>query len=102
MDQLPDIFKALGDTIRLKIMQMLAEQGEICVCKVQEALGMGQSAVSHHMAVLRRARLLISRREGQKIFYRINAEVFTGSLMPWTSGILDLLALEPAGSPDCD
>ena len=75
MDELSEIFKALGDPTRLRIMQMLAESGEICVCKIQEALDMGQSAVSHHMAALRHAGLVIHRREGQRIYYRIDAGV---------------------------
>jgi ArsR family transcriptional regulator, arsenate/arsenite/antimonite-responsive transcriptional repressor len=71
-----EAFKALGDATRLRIVRMLAENGEMCVCIVMAQLGMGQSAVSHHMAALKRAGLLHARRQGQWIHYSINVEAF--------------------------
>jgi ArsR family transcriptional regulator, arsenate/arsenite/antimonite-responsive transcriptional repressor len=71
-----EAFKALGDATRLRIVRMLAENGEMCVCIIMEQLGMGQSAVSHHMAALKRAGLLHSRRQGQWIHYSLNVEAF--------------------------
>jgi ArsR family transcriptional regulator, arsenate/arsenite/antimonite-responsive transcriptional repressor len=76
MSNLEDVFKALGDPSRLKIVSMLAENGEMCVCKIVEALNMGQPAVSHHMAALRHAGLVNHRKEGQWIHYSLNRESF--------------------------
>ena len=67
-----EVFKALGDATRLQIVRMLAENGETCVCHIMDKLGMGQSAVSHHMAVLKHAGFLRARREGQWIHYSLD------------------------------
>ena len=67
-----EVFKALGDPTRLKIVQMLAENGETCVCKIVEAFNLSQPAVSHHMGILKHAGLLFARREGQWIHYSLN------------------------------
>lgn len=76
-----EVFKALGDPTRLRIVRMLAEQGEVCVCKIVEAFGMNQPAVSHHMAKLKQARLVHHRKQGQWIYYSLNTDsVKTGPL----------------------
>ena len=72
---LSEVFKALGDPTRLKIVCMLAEAGELCVCKIVEELDMGQSAISHHLAKLRYAGILRTRRQGQWIHYSLNIDV---------------------------
>lgn len=69
-----DVFKALGDPTRLRIVKMLAENSETCVCTIVDELNMGQSAVSHHMAKLKQAGLLHSRKEGQWIHYSLNVD----------------------------
>ncbi|HAH87714.1 MAG TPA: transcriptional regulator, partial [Armatimonadetes bacterium] len=46
------IFKALGDPVRVRIVEMLSLNGEMCVCKIMEELSMTQPAVSHHLATL--------------------------------------------------
>lgn len=70
------VFKALGDPTRLQIIRMLAEGGEVCVCRIVDDFSMNQSAVSHHMGKLKQAGLLHSRREGQWIHYSLNIEAF--------------------------
>ena len=69
-----EIFRALGDPARLKIVSMVAEAGELCVCKIVEALDMGQPAVSHHLARLRYAGILKARKQGQWVHYSLNLE----------------------------
>ncbi|MBI2842861.1 MAG: helix-turn-helix transcriptional regulator, partial [Armatimonadetes bacterium] len=71
MDQ---VFKALGDPTRLQIVMMLAEGGDVCVCRIVDEFGMNQPAVSHHMGKLKQAGLLHSRRDGQWIHYSLNIE----------------------------
>ncbi|OFX13381.1 MAG: hypothetical protein A2Z18_01915 [Armatimonadetes bacterium RBG_16_58_9] len=71
-----EVFKALGDPTRLRIVRMLAENGEVCVCKIVDELGIGQPAVSHHIGKLKQTGLLHSRREGQWIHYSLNIEAF--------------------------
>jgi DNA-binding transcriptional ArsR family regulator len=65
------VFKALGDPIRIRIVRMLARNGEMCVCMIMEDLGMTQSAVSHHLAAMKNAGLVRSRRQGQWIHYSL-------------------------------
>jgi len=65
------VFKALGDPTRIRIVEMLAESGEMCVCKIMEQLGMSQPAVSHHLATLKHAGLVRHRKQGQWMHYSL-------------------------------
>jgi ArsR family transcriptional regulator len=65
-------FKALADTTRLRILALLLT-GEVCVCHIHETLRIPQSKASRHLAYLRRARLVATRREGLWIHYRLAA-----------------------------
>jgi ArsR family transcriptional regulator len=64
------LFKALADATRLRILALLVG-GEICVCEIHEALKLPQPTVSRHLAYLRRAGLVETRREGLWIHYRL-------------------------------
>ena len=63
-------FRALADPTRLRIVGLLAG-GEVCVCHLYEALRVPQSKASRHLAYLRRAGLVASRRDGLWIHYRL-------------------------------
>ena len=63
-------FKALGDEMRLRIVALLSH-GELCVCHIEEALGLSQSNVSHHLAVLRNAGIVEPHRTGKWVYYRL-------------------------------
>ena len=69
-----DAFKALADPVRLELLAHIAARGPICVCHLEEALAYRQSRVSKHLAVLRRAGLVSSRREGTWVYYSVNRE----------------------------
>lgn len=64
------IFKALSDETRLRILGLLLE-GELCVCELVAVLGLPQSTVSRHLANLRNARLVIDSRHGIWMHYRL-------------------------------
>jgi ArsR family transcriptional regulator len=66
-----EIFKALGDPVRLRLFQLLASRDELCVCHLTEALKLPQSTVSRHLGVLRHAGLVQTRREGKWMHYRL-------------------------------
>jgi len=66
-----DVFKALGDPVRLRLFQLLAGRDELCVCHLTEALNLPQSTVSRHLGVLRHAELVQTRREGKWMHYRL-------------------------------
>ena len=61
----------ISDPNRLKILRLL-HKGELCVCHIYEKLGLSQNLTSHHLKVLTDANLLTSRRDGKKIYYKIN------------------------------
>jgi len=66
-----EIFKALGDPVRLRLFQLLAGRDELCVCHLTEALDLPQSTVSRHLGILRHAGLVATRREGKWMHYRL-------------------------------
>lgn len=65
-----EMFKALGDETRLRILKLLLKK-ELCVCELEAALNLPQSKVSRHLTVLRSAGLVEDRREGLWIFYSL-------------------------------
>lgn len=67
---LAELFRALGDASRVKIVDSLVE-GEMCVSDIAEAVGVSESAVSQHLRHLRELRLVRGRREGKMIYYAI-------------------------------
>jgi len=66
-----DIFKAVADPSRLRILKLLRE-GELCVCEIMTALNTRQSATSHHLSVLKDAGLVKERRDGKWSYYRLS------------------------------
>ena len=67
---LAELFKVFGDTTRIRILFVLFES-EVCVCDLAESLSMTQSAISHQLNILKRSRLVKSRREGKSVFYSL-------------------------------
>jgi ArsR family transcriptional regulator len=68
------LFKALGDDTRLRIVALLSH-GELCVCHVQDALGLSQPNASRQLAVLRNAGVVESRRDGTWTHYKLARQV---------------------------
>src|SRR5712664_1068352 len=67
------LFKALGDHTRLRIVALLAH-GELCVCHVQEALGLTQPNASRQLGVLKNAGIVGSRRQGTWTYYGLTPQ----------------------------
>jgi ArsR family transcriptional regulator len=65
------IFRALSDKTRLRIMALL-QGGELCVCDIVSVLDVPQPTASRHLAYLRRAGLVLTRKEGQWHYYRLS------------------------------
>jgi ArsR family transcriptional regulator, arsenate/arsenite/antimonite-responsive transcriptional repressor len=71
LGQLEQIFKALADSTRLRILRLLMA-GEVCVCDIHDTLKIPQAKASRHLAYLRRAGLVTTRREGLWVHYRLS------------------------------
>ncbi|WP_424767526.1 ArsR/SmtB family transcription factor [Paenibacillus sp. sgz302251] len=69
--ELADLFKALGDPTRVKIIHALA-QSELCVHDLTQVLAMGQSAISHQLRTLRNMRIVKRRKVGKTVFYSLD------------------------------
>jgi DNA-binding transcriptional ArsR family regulator len=70
LNSLVEIFKAISDNTRTKILLALRE-GELCVCDISHVLGLSLSAVSHQLRILRGLRLVKYRSEGKMVFYSL-------------------------------
>lgn len=66
-----NIFKALSDETRIRILKLL-EKGELCVCNIVAALDMIQPKVSFHLSVLKEAGLVKDRKQGKWVHYCID------------------------------
>ena len=61
--------KALGDETRQRILEILQEEGDMCVSDLVDRFNVSQPTISHHLNFLRQANLVTSRREGKQIYY---------------------------------
>jgi DNA-binding transcriptional ArsR family regulator len=72
MLQFMNITKALSDENRIRILMALHQQGELCVCHLIDLLGLAPSTVSKHLFLLKNARLIVARKDGRWVHYRLN------------------------------
>ncbi|WP_241722145.1 metalloregulator ArsR/SmtB family transcription factor [Raoultella sp. HC6] len=78
------LFKLLADETRTTIILLLREAGELCVCELCSVTHQSQPKVSRHIALLREAGLVLDRREGKWIYYRLSPH------MPaWVASIIE-------------
>lgn len=68
-----NIFKALSDETRLRILSLILN-GEMCVCEIENCLGLTQSNASRHLTALKNAGILSSSKQAQWAYYRLNEE----------------------------
>lgn len=68
-------YKNLADDTRLRCLLLILREEELCVCELMVALDEIQPKISRHLAQLRRNKLVVDRRQGQWVFYRINPEI---------------------------
>lgn len=70
-EQAAEVFKAVSDPTRLRILALLAHAGELCGCEVEATLGITQTRASRALTTLRRAGLVVDRREGAWVHYSL-------------------------------
>ncbi len=89
--ELAQYLRLLGDDTRLSIFTLLTK-AELCVCEIEESLGLSQSLVSNHLAALRRAGLVESRRDEEDarwVFYKADREA-AAALRQRLAALLDV------------
>ncbi|HWS03503.1 MAG TPA: metalloregulator ArsR/SmtB family transcription factor, partial [Gammaproteobacteria bacterium] len=85
--QAEQFFKTLSDPTRLRALVLLAQEGELCVCELTHALDVIQPKISRHLALLREAEVVLDRRQGQWIYYRLSPD-----LPAWARSVLETTA----------
>lgn len=94
-----EMFKVMGEETRLRLLTLLAAEGETCVCHLASALGVPDFKISRHLAVLRASGLVATRREGTWVHYRLAKP--RGQLAHWVQNCLrDCLAENPKSRRD--
>lgn len=74
--------RAVADENRLRILHLLTQRDELCVCDIERVLDMTQTKVSRHLGTLRHARLVTARRAGRWMYYALRADdQFTRDLL---------------------
>ena len=68
-----ELFRAFSDTSRVRILSVLLA-GEMNVSALSEAVALSESAVSHHLRGLRQMRLVVARKNGKEVYYRVEDE----------------------------
>ena len=76
-------FKCLSDETRLRCVALLQRQGELCVCELTQVLQISQPKISRHLALLRSTGLVLDRRQGAWVYYRIHPQ-----LPAWAQAVL--------------
>lgn len=93
-----EVLRALGHQVRIEILELL-RGGELCVCEMEPALGLRQPNISQHLASLRAAGLVATRRDGVRAMYRVVdpavyevIDLVTGIVHRESAGTSDTLA----------
>ncbi len=81
-----EFYKNLADDIRLKSVLLIAKEGELCVCELMAALSEpSQPKISRHLAQLKKAGILVTRKQKQWVFYALNPDI-----PPWSQQVIAL------------
>jgi ArsR family transcriptional regulator, arsenate/arsenite/antimonite-responsive transcriptional repressor len=73
--EIVQIFKALADETRIRMLNLL-NYGELCVCDIEEVLGIQQSNASRHLNKLKLSGIIDSEKKCQWVYYRLNEDIF--------------------------
>lgn len=73
---LANIFKALGDPVRLRLLSVIASvsEGEVCACDLNEPLDRSQATISHHLSILVKAGLITRQQRGKWAWFQVAAD----------------------------
>ncbi|WP_457625311.1 ArsR/SmtB family transcription factor [Persephonella sp.] len=74
IQELKKAYHALSDEIRILIIRLLSEYGELCVCQLQPALDISQPNLSFHLRILRETDIVKYKKKGKWVYYSLNLE----------------------------
>jgi len=80
IEEAAELYSLAGNTTRLKLLYLLDNMKELCVCDLAEMLGISVSGVCQHLAKLKAYGLVASRRDAQSIYYRLTDRAFNRQL----------------------
>lgn len=78
-----EVFKALNDPIRRKILEMLKKKGDMSAGEIADQFDISKPSISHHLDLLKQAGLVEVMRDGQFLYYSLNTTIID-ELMKWT------------------
>lgn len=78
---LANAFSLVGNDVRIKILYLLQEEGQLCPCDLSDILGMNISPVSQHLRKMKDSKIITSKKTGQTVFYSISP-AYTEILKP--------------------
>ncbi len=99
IQQFEMVVKAAGDGSRVRILKML-EGGELCVCQVTTVLDLAPATVSKHLSVLKLAGLVMQRKEGRWVYYRLADRALNPYALPLLKTIRETLVEDPTIETD--
>jgi ArsR family transcriptional regulator len=73
-EDLAAVFAAMADPVRLRLLSLVADAGELCSCNLEEPLGKSQPTISHHTKVLAEAGLIRGEKRGRWVWWQIVPE----------------------------
>jgi ArsR family transcriptional regulator len=73
-EQTAPVLAALGDPVRLRLLSLVAAEGEVCSCNLEGPLGKSQPTISHHTRILAEAGLIVGERRGKWTWWQIVPE----------------------------
>lgn len=85
------VFRALAGPSRVRLVNLLAANDSVCVCDLQEPLGLSQPTVSHHLKKLTEAGLLVREQRGRWAYYSLDRDALAR-----VSALVDLTKGAPA------
>jgi ArsR family transcriptional regulator len=92
-----DVLRVVADPVRLRVLGLLAHES-LCVCHLQQELGLGQTLVSHHLRALRQAGLVATEPAGRFTYYRLSPGALD-DVRPVVDGLAEAARTDPPRRP---
>jgi len=94
------VLKALADENRIKILYLLNEKKDLCVCEIREVIGLSQPTVSSHLKLLENSGLVTYRKDGRWVNYSINP-VMDKRISQMLNNVFSIIEFDEIVKKDC-